>query len=288
MKKGILLILSAELLFTAASALTKKITMISDIGGADVTFFRFIVGFVAMSIFIYVKKLPLKAQKPLFVSLRGIFNTAAVMLFFGALGYTTVGNANMLNMTYPVFVFLLSPFINKESSRKVYYLFLLSAMAGIYLIAFPDLSSVNKGDLLALTSGLMAGFGITSLRQAGKYDPSYLILFYLMLMGTVINGFWILPSFKGSSSIFVWMLLFISGIIGFAGQILLTYAYKFIDARSGALASSSRNIFAIAIGAAFFSETVTARIVTGCLLILVSLAALSRFFERFFRKGVSR
>jgi drug/metabolite transporter (DMT)-like permease len=288
MKKGIILILSAELLFTIASALTKKITMLSDIGGADVTFFRFAIGLFCMSGFIAHKRLSLKAQKPLFISLRGIFNTLAVMFFFGALGYTTVGNANMLNMTYPIFVFLLSPFINNESSRKIYYLFLISAMAGIYLIAFPDLSSINRGDILALTSAVMAGFGITSLRQAGKYDSPYLILFYLMLFGTVINGLWILPDFKGSSSVLVWVLLILSGIIGFGGQILLTVAYKFIDARSGALTSSSRNIFAITIGAAFFSEAITTRIIIGCLLILISLAALSRFFERFFSKGVSR
>jgi len=64
---------------------------------------------------------------------RAVTNAAAVLLVFSALRYTTVTNANMLNMSYPVFVFLLAPWVNRERTQRSHYLYLVLAMTGTVL-----------------------------------------------------------------------------------------------------------------------------------------------------------
>jgi drug/metabolite transporter (DMT)-like permease len=282
--EGILLILSAELLFTAASAFAKYATLHSQMTGVQVTFFRFLLGFIVTAFFIRKQKLSIKPNNVRLVVQRGVFNTLAVVLFFAGINYTTVTNANMLNMTYPVFVFLLAPFINKERSPGIYYLFLASAMAGVYLVAFPDFSSVNIGDLLSLASGIMAGFGITSLRQAAKFDNTHIILFYLMGIGTVLNAAIMAPVFTFRGSALVWTVVAFSAAAGYGGQVLLTKGYRHISAAGGSLVSSSRILWAMLMGSIFFADKITPRIAAGSVCIVLSLVMLSGVFDRYFRK----
>ena len=282
--EGILLILAAEFLFTSATVFTKYATNHSHMSGVQVTFFRFLLGFIVTAFFVRRDSLSIRPNNVRLVIQRGVFNTLAVVLFFAGVRYTTVTNANMLNMTYPAFVFLLAPFINGERSPKAYYIFLAGAMAGVYLVAFPDFSSVNVGDLLSLASGVMAGFGITTLRQAAKYDSTHVILFYLMAIGTALNAVMMIPVFTVHGSALVWSAVGASAAVGYAGQLLLTKGYKHISAAGGSLVSSSRVIWAMLMGTIIFGDRITPRIAAGSVCIIVSLVMLSGVFDRYFRK----
>ena len=282
--EGILLILAAEFLFTTATVFTKYATNHSPMSGAQVTFFRFLLGFIVTSFLVRRSGVSIKPNNVRLVVQRGVFNTLAVVLFFAGVRYTTVTNANMLNMTYPAFVFLLAPFINGERSPKIYYIFLASAMAGIYLVAFPDFSTVNAGDLLSLASGVMAGFGITTLRQAAKFDDTHVILFYLMGIGTVLNAVIMAPVFTFKGSALVWGAVLLSAAVGYGGQLLLTTGYKHISAAGGSLVSSSRVVWAMLMGTILFGDRITPRIAAGSVCIIVSLVMLSGVFDAFFTK----
>lgn len=144
--------------------------------------------------------------------------------------------------------------------HKSAILFLLIAMTGIYLVIFPDFSNVNKGDLIGLLSGIIAAFAIIWLSMAREYDSTVLIVFYLMAIGTVCNAIMMAPVFvmpKASELPF----LLASGAAGLAGQIFLTMGYKNVSAKAGSMVSSSRIIFAAALGFFFFSEALSLRII---------------------------
>ena len=208
-----------------------------------------------------------------------MFNVTAVMLFFGGLQYTTVTNANMLNMTYPAFVFLLAPFINAEKTRLRNIFYLLLTMAGVYLVVAPDFRNVNPGDLLSLASGLVAGFGIPFLREARKYDSSEVIVFYLMLFGCLMSGvflMWDCSVPRGMVAVY----LLLSGVSAALGQVLITIGYRYIEAAAGSLVSSSRIIFAGIMGVIIFADPFTAPILTGALLILLSLMGVGGLWEK--------
>ena len=108
---------------------------------------------------------------------------------------TSVTNANMLNMTYPVFVFMIAPLFWKQKIKWVAVLFLFITILGIYLVIRPDFSHVNIGDVWGLLSGLVAAFAVITLSIAREHDSTAIIVFYLMAFGFIFNGFMMIPAF---------------------------------------------------------------------------------------------
>jgi drug/metabolite transporter (DMT)-like permease len=66
-----------------------------------------------------------------------------------------------------------------------------------------------------------------------------------------------------------------SGLVGVLGQVLLTMGYKNVSAKAGSMVSSSRIIFAATMGFFFFSEALSARILTGGFLIIAAIIGIS-------------
>jgi len=175
MKAGAALLLTAELLFALSTVFVKFVTNGTDISGIEISFFRFFTGFILTSAIILSSGEKTVVVKPFNVYMRGIFNTVAVIFFFLGVQYTTVSKTNLLNMTYPIFVFIISPFITKEKIPRDLFVFLFLVIAGIYLVVIPSGSSfggVNKGDIFSLLSGITAGFSISFLREARKTDST--------------------------------------------------------------------------------------------------------------------
>jgi len=280
--KGALLLLLSAMAFALSTVFAKVVTSGSPVPGIEITFVRFSVGLVFTGLYLWYRKIPIRPHNTGLVVLRAVTNTAAVLFFFTGIQFTTVTNANMLNMTYPVFVFLIAPYFNRETNKKKNYFFLFLTIVGVYLIVVPDFNSVNPGDVSALLSGICAGMAISSLREARKYDNSFVILFYLMLIGIFINAGIMIPFFvMPGAYIFTFMLL--SAITAVAGQVLITVGYRFIDAAPGSLISASRILFAGILGFSIFGDPLTFRIISGGILILMALTGVSGIV-RFIRK----
>jgi drug/metabolite transporter (DMT)-like permease len=271
---GIVLLVLAELFFAGSTVFAKLLTNSSNIPAIEITFFRFFIGFFISGIYMLKLKQTFKPNNVRFVVLRAVLNTLAVILFFLSVKYTSITNANMLNMTYPVFIFMISPFILKEKISYKQYMYLLLTMLGIYFVIKPDFSNINIGDWYGLASGIAGALAIMSLRMAREYDSTALILFYLMSIGLVINGFllmpvWVMP--VGTQ----WIFLLSSALAGFIGQAFITSGYKYLEAGKGALVSSSRIVFAFLLGWMFFSESLTLHLIIGASLIVFSFIGVS-------------
>jgi drug/metabolite transporter (DMT)-like permease len=290
MNKGIFLLLIAELFFALGTVLVKIITTDTEITGVELAFLRFLTGFIITGAYVLLYRKPVKSVKPVYVYMRGIFNTLSVIFFFMGVQYSNVSKANLLNMTYPVFVMMLAPLINKERMKGSLFLYLMIIMTGIYLVVIPGnsisyLSEINKGDIFALLSGVTAGFGISSLREARKSNSIQVILLYMFGIGTVTSGVFTIGHFIMPSGINLLYAL-IMAVISFIGQLFITLGYKYIDAAPGSMVSSSRIVFAIIFGVTIFSDPLTLRIIIGSLMIIISLAGVNGFFR--YMKGERR
>lgn len=277
MYRGIIFLLLAELCFTASTIFSKLLTNSSGISAIEVTFARFFLGLIIVSTIICKSKMSLIPNKLSLLIWRGVLNTIAVMLFFLASQYTSITNTHMLNMTYPFFIFLFAPlFFRQERIAVVLYLFLVTGLMGIWLVINPDFREINRGDIFGLLSAVVAAFSVITLTMARKNDSTMIILFYLMSIGTVLNGLVMIPVFilpEGRQ----WLLIIASGLIGVLGQIFITYGYRYISARAGSLISTSRILYAVILGVLVFSEEITLRIAAGGLLIMLSIIAVSFF-----------
>jgi drug/metabolite transporter (DMT)-like permease len=274
MIRGVTFILLAEFCFAVATVFAKYITRSSDIPAIEITFFRFLIGFFVS--FFYIRKHgdSFKPAQWRLVLYRAVFSFTALILFFYSVQYTSVTNANMLNMTYPVFVFIIAPLFWKQKIRWFSVLFLLLTITGIYLVIRPDFSHINIGDIWGLLSGIVAAFAVITLSIAREHDSTAIIVFYLMVFGFILNGIMMIPSFIMPHGIqFIHLLA--SGAFGVMGQTLLTIGYKTINARTGSMISSSRIVFAAILGFTLFSDPLNLSIITGGLLIVGSIIGIS-------------
>jgi len=271
---SILLILLSAVFFALSTVFAKFVSNSSEVSSAQITFVRFFIGFIAASYIVKKKKRSIIPHKIHLIIYRSIFNTFAVLLFFIGVKDTTITNANMLNMTYPVFVVLLAPFINKEKISKISLLYLFLSVAAIYLISSPDFSYINRGDAWSLLSAILAAVAVTALRESRKYDSTSVILFYHMGIGTVIM-LCMMPFLWKNCSVLNWFNIVVSGILGVAGQYALTIGIKKIDAASSSIISSSRILWAIIFGVIFFSEKLSLNIIIGAILLTISLIGIS-------------
>ncbi|SHK25058.1 EamA-like transporter family protein [Paramaledivibacter caminithermalis DSM 15212] len=164
---------------------------------------------------------------------------------------------------------------------------MILTIVGYYLIVVPDFHNINIGDLVALISGIIAAFGFCALREARKYVKSYLIIFYLMFIGSLISFIIILPNLVIPQLIVVFYML-MSGLMGVLGQIFITMGYRYIDSAKGSLVSASRIIFGVILGVSIFSDLLTFRIVLGGILILISLVGVSGILDRYMNNRLKK
>jgi drug/metabolite transporter (DMT)-like permease len=279
LKSGIVLLILAEFCFAGATVFVKFVTNASEIPAIEITFFRVFLGTIVASLYMWKTNTSFRPKKVKLVVARALLSFSALVAFFYAVEHSSVTNANMLNMTYPVFIFLVAPLFKLERMHKLSVLFLLVAMGGIYLVIFPDFSHINKGDLVGLLSGILAAFAIITLSVAREYDSTVLIVFYLMAIGTVCNAFMMAPVFV-PPTLTELPALIASGIMGVTGQVLLTMGYKKVSAKAGSMVSSSRIIFAALMGFFFFSETLYTRILVGGFLVIISIIGVSMLQKR--------
>lgn len=254
-----------------------KIAIDEGMSPPTAAFLRFAVGFVGILPVVFHNRKRLVPNRPWLVFLRGLSNSGAVLLVFTALSLTTVTKTNLLNMTAPVFVFALAPLLNREKSPLLYFLLLIVTLAGSFLVVLDrgavSFASVNLGDLLAMISAVLAGVGLSILREARKHDSSIVILFYMFGIGTVATGIASLGSYVPVSRVALLWALAGSGC-SLVAQILLTVGYRHVPASEGSLISASRILIAAVLGYLVFGDLVTLRTFLGGSLILASLATI--------------
>jgi drug/metabolite transporter (DMT)-like permease len=285
MNSGIVLLILAEIGFASSTVFAKLVTQTSEISSFEITFARFIFGVIAGFIYLKKERQSFKPHKLSLLIWRGILNSAAVILLYSAAQYTTITNANMLNMTYPAFTFLVAPFINKDKSSPVLLIFLVLSMTGIWLVVNPHFNKINYGDFLGLASGIISAFAVCTLKEARKHDGTFTIVFYMMGTGAIITGIFAIPGFiipHGISTVY----LLLSAFLGVIAQIFITSGYKHVTAKSGSLVSSSRIIFAALLGVSVFSDPVSFMIVSGGILILISIIGVTLLQNRQGKSGI--
>ncbi|MDX9896423.1 DMT family transporter [Desulfofustis limnaeus] len=210
-------------------------------------FARFLLGFIVVCLTMAIRRQRLVPRSYHYLLGRTIANTIAVFCFYKAVEVSTLAEANILNMTYPLFVALFSWIMLKEQ-RDIFALFIvLLAFVGIWMILSPSDMNINLGSLWGLCSGITAAVAMIYLNVSRRYHDSQTILFFMFGIGAVAIYllfhdviFW--PN--GTEFFF----LFMCSVLGVLGQYLLTYGYFFVTAVEGSIISSSRILLAALLG----------------------------------------
>ncbi len=262
-------------LFFALSTLLAKFVENQAITAATITFFRFAIGLVILLIYIGILRPKLEPRNPVILILRGVFNLLAVFLFYYAIKYTTITNANLLNLTYPVFVALLAPIVLHEHLRRRDWLILALAGAGIWLIVNPNFQKVNIGDLVGLAGGFTAALAILALCFARRDNHTVTVLLIMLGVGTVLSFPAVLGEHFSRYTVRTWLLLFGCGATGVVGQFAITHGFRHVSAFAGSVTGMARVVMAAILGFLFLAEFPTWYVVIGSGILFLAILLLA-------------
>ncbi|MDB4441860.1 DMT family transporter [bacterium] len=210
-------------------------------------FARFLLGFVVVCAIMAYRRQPARPRSYHLLVGRTVCNCVAVYCFYMAVKFTSVAEANILNMTYPVFVALIAWVMLRDQRDPVALVMVAVAFAGIWLILAPGKIDFKTANLWGLASGLSASVSMTYLTVSRQYHDTNTVLFFMFGLGALL----IFAVFHGD---FFWpdsrelYYLGFCAVTGVAGQFLITLGFRYVTAVDGSIISSMRILLAALLG----------------------------------------
>ena len=200
--------------------------------------------------------------------LRALLGVFAMYCFFYALANLQLADGMLLKMTAPLFMPLIAAVWLFEKLGTKIWLAVGLGFVGVALILQPE-GEFNWIALVGLAGGMFAAGAKVTVRRLGQTEPTIRIVFYfslvVMLIATIpLVWAWQIPTARE------WGLLFLMGLFGTLGQLLLTRGYSVAAASQVAPFTYFSVVFAAVYGYLFWDETLDLGFIAGAVLIAIA------------------
>jgi len=244
---GCLAVFASAFCFYFSTVVIRWSRDVVTIDSAFYAFFRFLLGFIVVCAIMALRRQgPAPKRYHLLVG-RTLGNCIAVYCFYQAVRFTSVAEANILNMTYPIFVAILSWVLLRQQRDPVALAMVVVAVAGVWLILRPGSMGLGLKSLWGIGSGVSAAFAILYLNLSRQYHDANTVLFYMFGLGSVLMFLFFRQHFfwPGLRELYY---LTLCGGVGVAGQFLITLGFRYVTAVEGGVISSTRILLAALLG----------------------------------------
>ncbi|WP_127716795.1 DMT family transporter [Halobacteriovorax sp. HLS] len=200
------------------------------------------------------------------------------------IAHTTLAKSGFLTVFYAIFTPILTAILLKTKLRLAYWGLVLMAFVGIAMLCELEVTNINLGDIYILCSALLFSLHILAVDRYGQnrnafhfnfaqcvYIGVFCTLFALLYEGSVsLAPLYSTNALKIDSSLSGFFVLSIfSSLIAFSLQV---YAQQGIPPHIVSLIFLAESIFASIFGYIFFNEILTPLAMSGCFLVLLSVA----------------
>ena len=277
--RGIACKLGSVLIFILMAALIK--TTSDRVPGGEAVFFR---SFFAIPVI--VAWLMLRGElrtgfytaNPMGHVWRGFAGTMAMGLGFAGLAYLPFPEVTAIGYAAPLLTVVFAAMFLGEDVRAFRISMVLMGLVGVLIVIAPRLTVLQTGEgshadafgaSLVLTGAVFAALAQVFIRKLVASEKTATIVFWFSVTATCLSLFtipfgWVWPTPREAVT------LIAAGLLGGAGQILLTSAYREADASLVAPFDYASMIFALAIGWFAFSEMPTWSMLGGATLIILA------------------
>jgi len=233
----------------------------SHIGACRMAFFRFVIGFGLIAIAVMSGRITLVFNNKKLLFLRGLTGGIAILIGLISITKLGLGKGMVLICSYPIFASTISAVFLKERLRLFDIGAILTAIAGIYFIAYEkqqgfSLMVFGKYELLAVLGAVIAGIAVSLIRKLHDTDSSLAIYF-----SQCVVGMWLVlgPSLSsegrvGLNGIFILLGI---GVTVTIGQLLMTEGFKYVPVKTGSLLLMLEPVLCYIVGVAIFKEDLT-------------------------------
>ena len=249
---GMLMMAIASLAFSIMHTAIKHVG--ADMHAFEIAFFRVVFGFVALApIFLRQGITPLRTTKVKLFAWRGVFNGAAMLMFFYGLTITPLATVAAIGFTAPIFATLLATVVLGEAVRLRRMTAIAIGFLGALVILRPGVIEVGLGPLLVLGSSVVWACALMMIKILTRTESSVTITAYASIFLApicLVAAFphWTWPNLEQLS----W--LFAIGIVGTIAQTAMNQALKLGDASVVLPVDFSKLIWASILGWLIFSE----------------------------------
>ena len=244
---GCLAVFASAFCFYFSTVVIRWSRDVVTIDSAFYAFFRFLLGFIVVCTIMALRRQgPVPKRYHLLIG-RTLGNCIAVYCFYQAVRYTSVAEANILNMTYPIFVAILSWVLLRQQRDPVALAMVVVAVTGVWLILQPGSMDLGLNSLWGIGSGVSAAFAILYLNLSRQHHDANTVLFYMFGLGSVLMFLFFRQHFFWPDGRELYYLALCGGA-GIAGQFLITLGFRYVTAVEGGVISSTRILLAALLG----------------------------------------
>ena len=202
-----------------------------------------IAGFIVLLI-AYFKRETIKPKSWKAVSTRTVFNTIAMILYFGIIPMMPIAEAGAGLFTSPIFVLIFSYLFLKQTISKLQIIAFALGLVGVLLILGTNLSELTLFHTFPILAGASYAVGvIITNRHCSNESPFTLLLAFLVAIGLVglimtiwftifpVSNFYLNQApflFNGWQTVdsFYWSIMVIVGLAGALAIYLMIVAYQ--------------------------------------------------------------
>ncbi|NBC35723.1 EamA family transporter [Novosphingobium sp. FSY-8] len=203
---------------------------------------------------------------------RAVSGTIGMVCNFSASILLPLAVATILGFTTPMFAVLLSALLLREHVGPWRWVSVALGFAGVLLIALPSggVSGINPlGVAAGIASGFMVALISIQIRDMTRTEHSPAMVFYFALFGTLVTAP-LLPLYMTAHSPAQWAILMGVGLVGTAGQFLLTGALRFGAVSSVIVMDYTSLIWTTLFGEVIFNQMPPATVWLGAPLIVAA------------------
>jgi len=267
---AIYLVLAA--LVFAAMALATKVAA-ARLPGPQIAFVRFLIGLGACAI--ARTRVRMQARNKVGLLMRGAFGGAAVLCFFLGIAHLPVGIATLLNYTAPVFTAVYAALFLGEAITPTTLGALGLTTVGVVMVMLGTAPAgsfvLGRWQLVGVLSAMLSGAAVATIREVRKTDGSWEIFAAFCAAGAAICVVpavrdWVAPTPRE------WLVLTVVGLTSVVGQLLMTYALRYVRAAVGGIIAQLTPVTSLALGWAIFGDRIGGLALAGAVLTLVGVS----------------
>jgi drug/metabolite transporter (DMT)-like permease len=276
-------LVASSTLFAIMAVMAKIVS--HHIPGPQAAFVRFATGVVVTGAMWATGRIDLRPRRWGWLFARGLFGGTAVVCYFSALQRIAVGEATLLNYTQPVFTMLGAWMLLGERPPRRALFALPLTLVGVTLIVGlkpGDLAArAGFGPLLGLTSAVLSGVAVTSIRAARRVMPdgpppetAWSVFFSFTAIGLLVTLPAVLPPLGGwvTPSAGDWALLLGVGVSSVLAQLLMSEALQHVRVGAAGVITQLTAVLTIGAGALFLGDRLSPSFLSGALLTLGGVA----------------
>lgn len=200
---------------------------------------------------------------------RALMGTIGMAFTFGAPVLLPLAEATTLGFTTPIFAVIFSALILHERIGPWRWTAVAVGFAGVLVIARPDGSLPLLGSLVGLGAGLMVALISIQVRDLTRTDEPLAIVFWFAALSSPVLALF-LPFVATAHTTEQWTLLLAIGLLGCAGQLLLTASLRYGKVGTVIVMDYSALAWATLYGWAIWGEIPAAATWVGAPLILTA------------------